>query len=68
MPSRVPWCLSPQSELQLQKEEVRRKAGIVAQQEEELGARDRSADEAGQRTQGLQRDLVRASDDAGVHG
>lgn len=60
-----PFTLSPQNELQLHKEKVRRKAAIVARQEEELAARDAAADEAGQRARGLQRDLERATEDAG---
>jgi hypothetical protein len=58
----------PQNDLQLQKEKARRKAGIAARQEEELAARDRAADEAGQRVRGLQRDLERANEDAGAGG
>lgn len=55
-----------QNELQLQKEKVRRKAAIVARQEEELAARDAAADEEQQRARGLQRELERATEDAGV--
>ena len=55
-----------QNELQLQKEKIRRKAAIVARQEEELAARDAAADEERQRARGLQRDLERATEDAGV--
>ncbi len=65
-----PLLLPPlvQNELQLQKEKVKRKAAIVARQEEELAARDAAADEALQRARGLQRDLERATEDAGVGG
>jgi hypothetical protein len=55
-----------QTDLQLQREKVRRKAAIVGRQEEELAVRDRAAEEAGQRARGLQRDLERATEDAGA--
>ncbi|EFN57105.1 hypothetical protein CHLNCDRAFT_143927 [Chlorella variabilis] len=53
-----------EADLQAQRDKVRRKAAIVARQEEELAARDRAADEAGQRCRGLQRELERATEDA----
>ena len=64
-PSRPP-LRPPQADLQVQREKVRRKAAIVARQEEELTARDRAADEAQQRARGLQRELERAAEDAGA--
>ncbi len=47
---------------------MRRKAAIVARQEDELAARDKEADEAGQRTRDLQRELERTTKDAGEAG
>ena len=57
--------MSQQNDLAREREKVRRKAAIIGRQEEELAARERAAEDSAARARELQRELERASADAG---